>query len=127
MLLICYKKCTTCRKLEKILQEKNVEYEYRQIDQENPTAKELKVWHKKTDLDIINFFNTRGKIYRELNLKEKLPQMSLEEKYEILATDGMLVKRPILLNDDQVYVGPEVTEFIRNIWNQDYALEETDF
>ncbi|MDI9489780.1 MAG: Spx/MgsR family RNA polymerase-binding regulatory protein [Bacillota bacterium] len=115
MLLICYKKCTTCRKLEKILQEKNVEYEYRQIDQENPTAKELKVWHKKTDLDIINFFNTRGKIYRELNLKEKLPQMSLEEKYEILATDGMLVKRPILLNDDQVYVGPEVTEFIRNI------------
>lgn len=115
MLLICYKKCTTCRKLEKILQEKNVEYEYRQIDQENPTAKELKVWHKKTDLDIIKFFNTRGKIYRELNLKEKLPQMSLEEKYEILATDGMLVKRPILLNDDQVYVGPEVTEFIRNI------------
>lgn len=115
MLLICYTKCTTCRKIEKILQEKNVEYEYRQIDQENPTAEELKVWHKKTDLDIIKFFNTRGKIYRELNLKEKLPQMSLEEKYEILATDGMLVKRPILLNDDQVYVGPEVTEFIRNI------------
>lgn len=115
MLLICYKKCTTCRKLEKILQEKNVEYEYRQIDQENPTAEELKVWHKKTDLDIIKFFNTRGKIYRELNLKEKLPQMSLEEKYEILATDGMLVKRPILLNDEQVYVGPEVTEFIENI------------
>jgi len=55
MLLICYTKCTTCRKIEKILQEKNVEYEYRQIDQENPTAKELKVWHKKTDLDIINF------------------------------------------------------------------------
>ncbi|MGI6579614.1 MAG: ArsC/Spx/MgsR family protein [Saccharofermentanales bacterium] len=115
MLLICYKKCGTCRNVEKILQEKNMEYEYRNIDTENPTADELKAWHEKSELAIQKFFNTSGMVYRAQKLKDKLPNMSLEEKYELLATDGMLVKRPILLYLDQVYVGPQVKTFVESL------------
>ncbi|NLM18526.1 MAG: arsenate reductase family protein [Clostridiaceae bacterium] len=115
MLLICYKKCGTCRKVEKILQEKNIEYEYRNIDTENPTFKELKLWHEKSELTIQKFFNSSGMIYREQKLKDKLPEMSLEEKYELLATNGMLVKRPILLHHEKVYVGPQVKKYVENL------------
>ncbi|NLJ71101.1 MAG: Spx/MgsR family RNA polymerase-binding regulatory protein [Clostridiaceae bacterium] len=115
MLLICYKKCGTCRNVEKILQEKNIEYEYRNIDSQNPTIEELKLWHEKSELAIQKFFNSSGMIYREHKLKDKLPQMSLDEKYELLATDGMLVKRPILLHNDKIYVGPQVKKFVESL------------
>ncbi|MDO5037665.1 MAG: Spx/MgsR family RNA polymerase-binding regulatory protein [Tissierellia bacterium] len=115
MLFICYKKCSTCQKVEKILQEKEVAYDYRKIDQDNPTAQELKAWHEKSGLDIKKFFNTSGRIYREKNLKDKLETMSLEEKYDLLATDGMLVKRPIILEGDQVYVGPLAKKYVEGL------------
>ena len=108
MKLICYKKCTTCKGVEKKLKEKDISYEYREIDKENPTVKELKDWHEKSGLDIKRFFNTSGMIYREKNLKDKLNDMTLEEKYQILAEDGMLVKRPIMLKNNKVFIGPDV-------------------
>lgn len=111
MKLICYKKCGTCRTLEKNLQEAGLEYDYREIDKDNPTAQELKQWHEQSGLDIKKFFNTSGLVYRELNLKDKLNDMSLDEKYDLLATNGMLVKRPILFKDDQILVGPQAKKF----------------
>ncbi len=116
MKLICYKKCTTCRGVEKMLEEKGISYDYRDIKEDNPTANELKEWHEATDLPIKRFFNTSGKIYREENMKDKLPEMSLEEAYEKLATDGMLVKRPILFTDDgEIFVGPDVKKYIESL------------
>lgn len=115
MLLICYKNCNTCRKVEKTLKEKNIEYDYRYIDKDNPTTDELKKWHEASGLDIKKFFNTSGSIYREKNLKDKLKDMSLEEKYDILSTDGMLVKRPIILKEKEVYVGPEAVKFVESL------------
>ena len=116
MKLICYKKCTTCRGVEKMLEEKGISYDYRDIKEDNPTANELKEWHEATVLPIKRFFNTSGKIYREENMKDKLPEMSLEEAYEKLATDGMLVKRPILFTDDgEIFVGPDVKKYIESL------------
>ena len=116
MKLICYKKCTTCRGVEKMLEEKGISYDYRDIKEDNPAASELKEWHEATDLPIKRFFNTSGKIYREENMKDKLPEMSLEEAYEKLATDGMLVKRPILFTDDgEIFVGPDVKKYIESL------------
>ncbi len=118
MKLICYKKCTTCKGVEKMLEEKNISYDYRDIKEENPSARELKQWHEKTQLAIKRFFNTSGKIYRENNIKDKLTQMSNDEAYELLATDGMLVKRPILFtNDGEIFVGPDVKKYIESLWN----------
>lgn len=108
MKLICYKKCSTCKGIEKMLENKGIKYEYRDIKDENPSKEEIKELHEKSGLDILKFFNTSGTIYRENNLKDKLPNMSLEEKYELLSTDGMLVKRPILIDGDKVLVGPQV-------------------
>lgn len=108
MKLICYKKCSTCKDVEKLLKEQEIEYEYREIDKENPQAQELKDWHEKSGLDIKKFFNTIGIIYREQRLKDKLDEMTLDQKYSLLATDGMLVKRPILLDGDSVLVGTQV-------------------
>lgn len=111
MKLICYKKCSTCAKVEKILTDKGIKYDYREIDKENPTMEELKEWHNRSGLDIKKFFNTSGKIYREMGLSAKLKDMSLEEKYELLSSDGMVVKRPIILDGDNVYVGPLAVKF----------------
>lgn len=113
MKLICYKKCTTCKGVERILQEKNIEYEYRNIDTENPTKDELKKWHEKSGLDIKRFFNTSGTIYRENNIKDKLNDMTLDEKYELLSTNGMLVKRPILFDGDEILIGPDVKKHLQ--------------
>lgn len=113
MKLICYKKCTTCKGVERILQEKNIEYEYRNIDTENPTKDELKKWHEKSGLDIKRFFNTSGTIYRENNIKDKLNDMTLDEKYELLSTNGMLVKRPILFDGDEIFIGPDVKKHLQ--------------
>lgn len=115
MILIGYKKCSTCRGIENILKEKNIPYEYREIDKENPTKEELKKWHEESGLDIKKFFNSTGRIYRELNLKDKLKDMSLEEKYEMLSKDGMLVKRPILFSDGKIYVGSAVKKYLETV------------
>lgn len=116
MKLICYKKCTTCKGVEKMLEEKKIKYDYRDIKEDNPTAAEIKKWHKKSGLDIKRFFNTSGQIYRNEGLKDKLPDMTDKEKYDLLATDGMLVKRPILITDDEeIYVGPDVKKYIENM------------
>ena len=105
MLFVCYPKCTTCQKAKKWLDDHNVEYELRNIKEENPSAEELKDWYKKSGLDIKKFFNTSGLLYKSINLKDKLPEMSEDEKLELLASDGMLVKRPLLISEDKVLVG----------------------
>lgn len=115
MILICYKKCSTCKGVEKMLSEKNISYDYREIDKDNPTAEELKKWHEISGLDIKKFFNTSGLIYRNNNIKDKLPDMTLEEKYDLLATDGMLVKRPIMVFDDKVLVGPQTKKYVEEL------------
>lgn len=118
MKLICYKRCTTCKGVEKMLEEKNISYDYRDIKEENPNASELKQWHEKTQLPIKRFFNTSGKIYRENNIKDKLAEMTNEEAYDLLSTDGMLVKRPILFTDDgEIFVGPDVKKYVESLWN----------
>lgn len=106
MLFIHYPKCTTCKRAKKWLDEKGVEYTERHIVEDNPTAQELKTWHEKSGLPLKRFFNTSGMKYRELGLKDKLKDMSEEEQYALLSSDGMLVKRPIIVTDDgKVLVG----------------------
>jgi len=105
MKFICYERCSTCKKAEKWLQENGVQFEKRDIKTENPTEDELRVWQKKSGLPLQRFFNTSGQIYRQMNLKDKLNTMSDDEKFALLATDGMLVKRPILVTENTVLVG----------------------
>ena len=105
MLFIEYPKCSTCQKAKKWLESHKIEFTDRHIVEENPTKEELKAWHKKSGLPLKKFFNTSGMIYREMQLKDKLPDMTEEEQYELLATDGMLVKRPILVTDTGVVTG----------------------
>ena len=105
MLFVEYPKCTTCQKAKKWLDENKIEYEDRHIKENNPTIDELKDWHKRSGLPLKKFFNTSGLLYKELKLKDKLPTMSEEEQYELLASDGMLVKRPIIVKGDQILVG----------------------
>ncbi|MBS7009957.1 arsenate reductase family protein [Anaerostipes sp.] len=105
MLFIEYPKCTTCRKAKKWLDEHQISYEDRHIVEDNPKAEELKEWIAKSGYPIKRFFNTSGMKYRDLGLKDKLPQMSEEEQIELLSTDGMLVKRPLVIGDDFVLVG----------------------
>lgn len=113
--IIQYPKCSTCKKAVKFLQDNNVEFESRDIKENNPTAEELKKWHEMSGLPLKRFFNTSGLKYKELGLKDKLPQMSEEEQYELLATDGMLVKRPILVGEDYVLVAFKETEWSEKI------------
>ena len=105
MQFICYPKCTTCQKARKWLDANGVVYDERHIKENNPTIDELKAWHKQSGLPLKRFFNTSGLQYKALNLKEKLPAMSEEEQFALLASDGMLVKRPLLIGDDFVLVG----------------------
>ena len=105
MLFVNYPKCTTCKKARKFLEEKGVAFEDRDIKEQNPTADELKEWIAKSGLPAKKFFNTSGMLYRQMELKDKLPNMSEQEMIELLATDGMLVKRPILVSEDKVLVG----------------------
>lgn len=105
MLFICYPRCTTCQKAQKWLDANGITYELRNIKEENPSADELRSWHKASGLPLKKFFNTSGLQYKALQLKDKLPTMSEDEQYELLASDGMLVKRPILISDDFVLVG----------------------
>ena len=111
MLFVNYPKCSTCRKAKKWLDEQNIEYDSRHIIEDNPSADELRKWWKISDLPLKRFLNTSGMKYRELKLKDKLPDMSEDEQLDLLATDGMLVKRPILAGDDIVLVGFKVKEW----------------
>lgn len=105
MLFVCYPKCTTCQKAKKWLEEKGVSYTLRDIKTENPTQEELRTWWQESGLPLKKFFNTSGQQYRALGLKDKLPAMSEAEQLALLATDGMLVKRPLLVAGDKVLVG----------------------
>ena len=105
MLFIEYPKCSTCKKAKKWLDDNHLTYTDRDIKAENPTAEELKEWHKKSGLPLKKFFNTSGNLYKEMGLKDKLPAMSEEEQYQLLPTDGMLVKRPVLVTEIQVFTG----------------------
>ena len=105
MLFVEYPKCTTCKKAKKWLEEQGKEFVDRNIKEENPSAAELKEWIQKSGLPVKNFFNTSGILYKDMELKNKLPNMSEEEQIALLATDGMLVKRPIVVDGDTVLVG----------------------
>lgn len=105
MKLICYPKCGTCKKARKWLDEKGIAYEYRDISVDNPSYEELKEWYGKAGIPIRKLFNTSGRLYKEMNLKEKIPTMSEEEALRLLSTDGMLVKRPIAIEEDHVFFG----------------------
>lgn len=108
---ICYPKCTTCQKAKKWLDDNKIEYELRDIKLDNPTLDELTEWYKKSGLPLKKFFNTSGLIYKSLELKTKLPTMTEEEQLNLLATDGMLVKRPLLVGDNFVLVGFKEAEW----------------
>ncbi len=105
MQVLCYAKCSTCRKALKWLDEQGISYDLRDIQSENPTEAELRDWHAKSALPLKRFFNTSGMQYRALNLKDRLPGMSEDEQFQLLASDGMLVKRPLLVLDDTVLPG----------------------
>ena len=105
MLFICYPKCSTCQKARAWLDEKGIAYDFRDIKLENPTAEELTQWWKQSGLPLKKFFNTSGLQYKALGLKDKLPAMSEDEQIALLATDGMLVKRPLLIGEDFVLTG----------------------
>ena len=102
---ICYTRCGTCQKARKWLEEKGIEYSYRDIKTENPSLEELSAWYKMSGLPLRKFFNTSGQLYKSMELKNKLPDMSDEEMLAFLASDGMLVKRPLLIADGFVLVG----------------------
>ena len=105
MLFVCYPKCTTCQKAKKWLDDRGIEYEIRDIKTDNPNEKELRAWHKKSGLPLRRFLNVNGKQYREQNLKERFQCMSEKEQFALLASDGMLVKRPIIIGDTFVSTG----------------------
>ena len=105
MLFVEYPSCTTCQKAKKWLDENKIQYTDRNIKEDRPTYEELREWHAKSGLSLRKFFNTSGMLYKEMQLKDKLPQMSEEEQYALLATDGMLVKRPVLVGDGFVLTG----------------------
>ena len=105
MLFVCYPRCSTCKKAQKWLEENQVAYTFRDIKEDNPTLEELKAWHEKSGLPLKKFFNTSGQLYRSLELSKKLPHMPKEEQLALLASDGMLVKRPLVVTDSTVLVG----------------------
>ncbi len=112
MLFIEYPKCTTCQKAKKFLVDNNVSFTDRHIKEDNPTYDELKLWYEKSGLPLKKFFNTSGLLYKSMDLKNKLPEMSEDEQLKLLATDGMLVKRPILITDTRILVGFRENEWL---------------
>ncbi len=115
MLFIEYPKCTTCQKAKKFLVDNGVTFTARHIKEENPTYDELKLWYEISGLPLKKFFNTSGLLYKSMDLKNKLPTMSEEEQLKLLSTDGMLVKRPILISKDKILVGFRENEWLEAI------------
>ncbi len=115
MIFIEYPKCTTCQKAKKFLVDNNVSYTDRHIKEDNPTYDELKLWYEKSGLPLKRLFNTSGLLYKSMDLKNKLPEMSEEEQLKLLSTDGMLVKRPILITDTKILVGFRENEWLEAI------------
>ena len=115
MLFVCYPKCTTCQKAKRFLEERGASFTVRDIKLQNPTEDELRDWHRKSGLPLRRLFNTSGMLYRDLDLKSRLPDMSEEEMFRLLATDGMLVKRPVLVLEDKVLFGFRETEWEKSI------------
>ena len=113
--IVCYPKCGTCRKAVKWLEERGIGYQYRDIKEENPTRAELDAWHKTSALPLRKLFNTSGLLYKSMGLKDKLGDMSEGEMLDLLASDGMLVKRPILLGEDFVLVGFREAEWAERL------------
>ena len=111
MVFLCYPKCTTCQKAKKWLDEHNISYMERHIAEDNPSCDELKKWYDKSGLPLKKFFNTSGLLYKEMQLKDKLPEMNEEEQIKLLATNGMLVKRPMIIDGDTVLVGFKESEW----------------
>lgn len=114
-LFVCYPKCTTCKKAQKWLDDNSVDYTLRDIKSDNPTYEELKEWYNLSGLPLKKFFNTSGLLYKSMNLKEKLSEMSEEDMLKLLSTDGMLVKRPILVVGDNVLVGFKEVEWAEKL------------
>ena len=112
MLFVCYPKCSTCKKAQAWLDAQGIGYTVRDIKAQNPTLEELRQWHTLSGLPLKRFFNTSGQQYRALALKDRLPSMTEEEQLSLLSTDGMLVKRPILVADGKVLVGFRETEWV---------------
>ena len=115
MLFIQYPKCTTCQRAKKWLETNRIKFEERHIKEENPTCEEIRKWHKMSGLPLKRFFNTSGLLYKEMQLKDKLPTMSEEEQIQLLATNGMLVKRPLVVNGDTVLVGFKEAEWAEKL------------
>lgn len=115
MTFVCYPKCTTCQKARKWLDENGVSYELRDIKTENPSAQELEQWYRRSGLPLKKFFNTSGLLYKSMELKDKLPNMAEEEMLHLLATDGMLVKRPLLVGEETVLVGFKEAEWAQRL------------
>ncbi len=111
MLFLCYPRCSTCQKAKKWLEEHNIEFTERHIVEEKPNYDELQMWYKRSGLPLKKFFNTSGLVYKEMKLKDKLPTMSEEEQLKLLATNGMLVKRPMVISGDKVLVGFKEAEW----------------
>lgn len=111
MLFIYYPKCSTCQKAKKWMDEHNLEYTERHIVEDNPSYEELNIWYEKSGLSLKKFFNTSGLLYKQMELKNKLPEMSEEEQLKLLATNGMLVKRPLIVDGDKVFVGFKESEW----------------
>ena len=119
MLLLCYPKCSTCQKAEAWLKEHHTAYTYRDIKLQNPTAEELRQWWQRSGLPLKRFFNTSGLAYKALDLKNKLPAMTEDEQLALLATDGMLVKRPLLIGNDFVLPGFKPAEWEKAVLTQE--------
>ena len=115
MKFICYPKCSTCKKAKDFLDEHGLSYELRDIKQENPTYEELKLWLSISGLPVKKFFNTSGLLYKSMGLKDRLPDMTEEEQLRLLSTDGMLVKRPILVKENAVFVGFHSKDWEENL------------
>lgn len=115
MIFICYPKCSTCQKAKKWLDEQDIKYTERHIVDNNPSYEELKEWYNKSGLPLKRFFNTSGLLYKEMQFKDKLPTMTEEEQLKLLATNGMLVKRPLVVNGDMVLIGFKEAEWAEKL------------
>ena len=113
--LYCYPRCTTCKKAVKWLEENGIDYEYKHIVEETPSKEDIKKYYKESGLPLKRFFNTSGNVYKELNLKEKLAEMSEDEQFELLVSNGMVLKRPLLVGKDFVLVGFKEAEWVEKL------------